>query len=138
MYIPVINRADLVQRSKKITKKNQNTAAEFESTSAEELDRKKSTSDINSIEQTLFLLQEFNSKKETDELIEKTKESIQLLNLYRLSILNGAADLEQLQYLINHIKELKKGVLNYNILAILNRVETLASIEAAKASLIIK
>ena len=135
MLVPSINRIDIVQRTKKIVKKNKRSNTKFRTLITAETSSQKQVNDVKPIKQTLFFLQELDSNQEDDELLAQTKEYLQLLNQYRLTMLDGEIDLDQLQCLIDNIKEVKKGVLNYNILAILNRIETLAAIEVAKTSL---
>ena len=133
MYVTGVNQVGLAQKTKKVTKKTKH-ATEFEISAARETSFKEQIKDVMPVEQTLFLLQELDNK-EDDVLLAKTKEFLKLLDRYRLDIIAGEVNFDQLQHLIHYIKKVKKGVFNCNILAILNRIETLASIEVAKASL---
>ncbi|MDJ1407176.1 MAG: hypothetical protein MRQ13_02100 [Candidatus Midichloria sp.] len=73
--------------------------------------------------------------KSEEEILEKAKELLTLLEQYRIGILSDEVNLERLKHIVNYIREIKKDIFNSNILSILSRIETLSTVELAKSTL---
>ncbi|MDJ1257919.1 MAG: hypothetical protein MRQ07_04630 [Candidatus Midichloria sp.] len=137
MLISGIKRVDLVKKAaKKTEKKIKHFINEFESISdIDDTNTDKKIFNAQPIEQTLFFLQEIDNNKSEEEILEKAKELLMLLEQYRIGILSDEVNLEQLKYIVNYIREIKKDIFNSNILTILSRIETLSTVELAKSTL---
>ncbi|AEI89184.1 flagellar assembly protein FliX [Candidatus Midichloria mitochondrii] len=126
----------LLRKQKKTEKKIKHVINKFESISdIDDTNTDKKIFNAQPTEQTLFLLQEIDDNKSEEEILEKAKELLMLLEQYRIGTLSDEVNLKQLKYIVNYIREIKKDIFNPNILTILSRIETLSTVELAKSTL---